>query len=333
MSRETSMAVAQLLRRYGIEAARVRTLSPLGQAVHRITPTRLAHGAAAHAGGELSLRIYPAAEQGLADIQAEIDWLLMLSAAGLHVPRPLVDREGRWLQAWLADPAGPRHAVLLTWVGGRMHDKGLSPQRLRRVGVLTAHLHNSAQALVEAGRIGSTRQAQFWDLRAWAEGRRPPSAHVSPALHTLVQPTAARLIHEIAALPRDARHFGFVHGDLHPWNLVFTRHVAGAFDFSECGWGHHALDLASTLQYLKHPLANNHDHRQQYGRFVGELLEGYAGVRSLPADVQRQIDLYIVARCFGTLEWMLDDWPAPGHRAWGPGFLAGLPKIFEDFLG
>jgi len=55
------------------------------------------------------------------------------------------------------DPASPpRHAVLLTWLGGRMHDRGLTPERLRRVGVLAAQI---GVAAMRAGRALSRRVA------------------------------------------------------------------------------------------------------------------------------------------------------------------------------
>ena len=137
---------------------------------------------------------------------------------------------------------------------------------------------------------------------------------------------------EIGSFPIDESSHGFVHSDLHVWNIVFTGQMAGAIDFSDCGWGHHALDLATTLQYLLHPVANNHDHRAQYAQLHDSLLSGYARVRPLPADVSRQIDTFIVARMIATLEWILDDWPPPDHRAWGPGFLSGCGAIFKGYL-
>ena len=33
-----------------------------------------------------------------------------------------------------------------------------------------------------------------------------------------------------------------------------------------------------------------------------------------------------------TLEWILDDWPAPDHRAWGPGFLLGIEDALRGYL-
>jgi len=170
------------------------------------------------------------------------------------------------------------------------------------------------------------------ELARWAGGAHDATPALAPRLRALARQAAGRLVDELAdAFATDGGR-SFVHGDLHPWNLVFWRDVAGAIDFGDCGWGPVALDFASTLQYLRHPLARNHDHRAQYARLQDALLEGYASVLPLPAGIERQIDLHVVARMFGTLDWILEDWPRPDHRAWGPGFLRGVADVFEAHL-
>ena len=319
-----------LLRRYGVTQARVRIVSRLDCDIYRISPIAFGKGVPA---GDLALRIYPDEKRELAAVEAEVQWLLALAAEAVRVPRPLRDNDGRIVQSWRHRPdAAPRHAVLMTWLAGRMLDKSLNPTRLAQAGELTARLHTSSQALANGGRFTTARLAFGPDLEGWASGQRPVSVHFAQPRHRLATQAAARLVAELSGFPNDERSHGFVHGDLHSWNMVFDGHAAGAIDFSDCGWGHHALDLATTLQFLKHPLANNHDHRAQYAQLHGSLLSGYARVRPLPADVERQIDAYIVARMFGTLEWILDDWPRPDHRAWGPGFLGRCTEVFAHYL-
>ena len=121
-----------------------------------------------------------------------------------------------------------------------------------------------------------------------------------------------------------------LHGDLHPWNLVYARGAAGAIDFSDCGWGWRALDFASTLQWLQHPLAGNHDHRARYAGMRTLLLEGYAELRPLWPDAERQIDAMMQARWLATVEWILDDWPRTDLRPFGPGLLRGVVAILAS---
>ena len=100
-----------------------------------------------------------------------------------------------------------------------------------------------------------------------------------------------------------------MHGDLHLWNLLFHGQQAGAIDFSDAGFGFHAQDLASTLQYLRHPWVGNHGHGARLPAMQAELLEGYARWRPLPHGVEQQIDLCVAIRMINTVEWMLDQWP------------------------
>jgi Ser/Thr protein kinase RdoA (MazF antagonist) len=92
------------------------------------------------------------------------------------------------------------------------------------------------------------------------------------------------------------------------------------------------MDLAATLQYLKWPLAGNHDHRAHYVALHDALFDGLASVQPLADSLPRRVDLLITARLFLTLEWMLDDWPHLHHRAWGPGFLRCQQQALRDWL-
>ena len=314
-------AIDALLRSCGLEARRVRPVAQVYCDIHRISCTH---------GGDVALRIYPAERADLAPIAAEVAWLRAASDDGLHVPRPIADRDGRFVHRWQPDPSRPaRHAVLLAWLGGRIHDRGLTPERLRRVGVMTARLHRVSARLVREGSIATDRLALDCDLHAWAAPARASAlgGQAAPA----AQAAAARVLDELAALPRPADAWGFIHGDLHQWNLLFARDVAGAIDFSDCGWGHHAMELAAPLQFLRHWLLDQQDHRPQSARLQDALLQGYASIGSLPVDIERQIDVHVVARMFMSLDWILDDWPSPSYRPWRAQFVDGCAQAFRAY--
>lgn len=322
---------ATLLERYGLRAARVERVAHLDVDVYRVRP----HAAdqTKRSQGDLAWRVYRGDRQDRGAIADECVWLQTLAEAGVAVPWPITGLDGEAVQR--VDPpldngsSTPRFAVLLTWVPGRFVEKGLRPVHLRRLGTLAAQLHASAEALVVLGSLRSQRLANLPDLEAWARRHVPASPHLKPAVHEAVCRAAAVLRNHIAALPKAPSSYGYLHGDLHLWNVLFQGDHAGAIDFSDCGRGHHALDLACVLQYIRHPLPGRADHGAQHRRLRDALLDGYARVRALPADVERQIDLYIAARMIGTIEWILDDWPRPDHRAWGPPFLDGAATMFE----
>ena len=314
-------AIDALLRSSGLVAERVRPVARVYCDIHRITTAR---------GGDVSLRVYPAERTDATAVEAEVAWLRALADAGLHVPRPIADGDGRFIHRWQPDPAQPpRRAVLLTWLDGRMHDRGLTPERLHRVGVLTAQLHRVSARLVRDGAIATDRRAYDCDLRAWAGEARARA--LGPDAAVAARAAARRLAGDLASLPTSPDAYGFIHGDLHQWNLLFARDVAGAIDFSDCGWGHHAKDLAAPLQFLRHWLTDQHDHRPQAARLQEALLRGYASVASLPADIERQVDTYVVARMFMSLDWILDDWPSPDYRPWREKFVRGCAQAFRAY--
>jgi Ser/Thr protein kinase RdoA (MazF antagonist) len=314
-------AMAALLRSCGLAARRVRRIAQVYCDIQRITPTE---------GGDIALRIYPAERADARPIETEIAWLRALADEGLHVPRPIADAQGRFLHRWQPDPAvPPRHAVLLAWLDGRMHDRGLTPLRLRRVGTLMARLHRSSARLVAAGAITTDRPAYDSDLHAWAGVTR--AGALGREAGAAARAAASRLAEELGKMPTTPDSHGFVHGDLHQWNLLFARDVAGAIDFTDCGWGHLAMDVAAPLQFLRHWLLDQHDHRAQAPRLEEALLRGYSDVAPLPPGIERQLDVYVVARMFMSLDWMLDDWPRPDHRPWRTQFVAGCAQAFRAY--
>jgi Ser/Thr protein kinase RdoA (MazF antagonist) len=191
-------------------------------------------------------------------------------------------------------------------------------------------MHRVAEALMASGRIVGRRPGDGPLLDVWADGQRAPHPALPSAGQRQVEAAARRLRHELASLPRDPSAYGFIHSDLHLWNLLFEGQVAGAIDFSECGRAHHALDLACALQYLKHPVVGNHDQRQNYPRLRDALFEGYAAERSLPPGIEHQVDTYIEVRMINVIEWVLDCWPSVDERPWGRALLQRAGEFFTD---
>lgn len=275
---------------------------------------------------DLALRLYTGGDEQASALDDEIDWLRALAEQGLHVPRPVPAVDGRWRVSM--GPSGA-HAIVLHWLPGRMRWASLRPLHLRRVGVFIAQLHQSAWQRQRRGLITSLRRAYGPDLPALAAGSARLRAWGTPACQWAVQRAATALHAELAAWPRDDGHWGWIHGDLHPWNLLFDGGRAGAIDFSDAGWAPLAQDLAAVLQFLRQPIAGPVDHRAHLPALEGSLFEGYASVRPLPPGLQRQAGLLHGLRVLNTLQWMLDAWSGPDERPWGPAFLAGLPAALK----
>ena len=269
--------------------------------------------------GDKALRIYPPGTEQHS-IAAEMSWLQALQAqARVCVPRPIAARDGSVIQALhSAAVAEPSYAVVVSWVEGRFFDRGLTALRLSRLGAAVATLHDVSQALGHAGRIHTRREAVDLDAARWQALRPNANNRLREDDLRLIRQSVQHLAPRLAALPRTASNFGLVHADLHPWNYLFAAGSVGIIDFSDCGLGHHADDIAKALFYLRHPWVRNHDHRPAYPALEAAFLGGYASVRPLPDGLAQAMPLFTAAKVISLLAWVLLDWPHVEQRAWGP---------------
>lgn len=269
-----------------------------------------------------ALRVWPGAVGDWASIDTRITWLDHLAADGLTVPAPLRDRTGQVLMQGV-DASGAYAGMLSCWVPGRILFAALRPVHLHRIGRVLARLHASAERLAARGEVRCDR-TQGLPLADWAAGHLPASPSCPLRLRAAVVRACAQLQARVALWPRDPRHWGYLHGDLHPWNLLHHRGQVGVIDFGDSGWGWWAQDFASVLQWLQQPLPGWHDHRARYPALRDALFEGYASLRTLPPGTLTWLDELLMLRRLGTLQWMVEDWPRADHRPWGPAFLEDL---------
>lgn len=193
---------------------------------------------------------------------------------------------------------------------------GLRATRVRLVAQLDCEIHRIALARPHG-----------------LAGQRVADPRLPATTHAVLAAAARWLLALRKGWCQDPRNHGWVHGDLHLWNLLFHGRQAGAIDFSDAGFGLHAQDLASCLQYLRHPWVGNHDHGTRLAVMQAQLLEGYARWRPLPPGVQGQIDVCVAIRMVNTVEWMLDQWPRLDWRPWGPGFLQRVAASLARWTG
>ncbi len=319
--------IDRLLAAWALGGARWRRVAHLGCEVYRISGS----GQRAGRHHDRALRIVPLAAGGIAAIETELRWLAAMADAGLHVPQPLPDRQGRLFSVEEA-AGGPTRAVLmLQWLPGRVLECGLRDVHLRRLGRFIGRMHACTRDPAVSALITTDRRACVPDLAAWAEGRIPIAHRLPPRLRRTIGQAAATLDTQLRDAARHAGNWGFLHGDLHLWNVLQHGDQAGAIDFSECGFGHHALDAAAALQYLQHPLPGRPISAAPYRHLRNALLEAYAEERTVPPGFEAQIDLYIAVRMISTIEWIFDDWPTPDHRPWGPAFVGSAQAALAAF--
>ena len=87
-----------------------------------------------------------------AETGAETAWLAALRSAGITVPEPVPDRQGRLLST-LAAPGvdGERVVVVFRWLPGSLLERHLTPANVAKYGRLAAQLHTHAAGYCPPG--------------------------------------------------------------------------------------------------------------------------------------------------------------------------------------
>ena len=295
---------------YGIHDARLSLLRHEQNTTFRVD----AHG------GPYVLRINRPVVHTPETIGSEMAWLRALRRdTDLGVPEPVPARDGS-LAVVARDPGVPEPhvCVLLRWLDGRFVDRGLTPAHLRRVGTLTARLHEygaswsppsgflrpRVDTLTDTGKVASMAPSAS-DARHGVHPSRQDSDPGVALVEALVSIADAALFAEaleiVQATMRQLEEtgaFGVIHGDLHYENFLFHHSEARAIDFDDCGWGFHLYDLAVTLWELAG--------RPRYDELREALLEGYAQVRPLPNDHATHLDALFILRRLQFLLWVLE---------------------------
>lgn len=237
--------------------------------------------------GTYTARRFCTSDQQLSSLSSELVWLDALSAHAVPVPRPVRLRDGTLAPVMETDVDGLAVAMwtLLEWVEGAPLGRLPTPDEARKVGKLTATMHNVA--------------------RHWA----PPEKFMRPRYDTTLFRTAAdtlfanlgnALAHSDLALLEDAivrscavldqlwsegRDIGVIHADLHDGNVLWSEDAPQpwAIDFGRCGTAPLALDVAMAQHYLTPELAE-------------DLLDGYlAAMLAPPLDASSLASLRYLA--------------------------------------
>lgn len=257
-------------------------------------------------GVSYAVRLHRAGYRTDAEIRTELAYLKALVERGMSVPEIvpavngelvcLVDAEDgetfyldvqKWLEA--SSPLGD-------CVEGIAGTCALEPDAFRRLGVLTAQLHQHTSGI---GRTpGFERSA--WDMHGLA-GDTPlwgnPLAveELSPDEAALLTGAMTKLKGELDALGTSPDRYGVIHADLTPENVLVQDGRLVMIDFDDFGEGWHLFDLATALFFfVPHP---------RYEDYRRALLEGYRSARPVPDSFFAAWDALLLARGTTYLGW------------------------------
>jgi len=261
------------------------------------------------------LRIHRPPLRTAQTVSSELRWLQALAeGTSLAIPQPVPTADGALLvQASGPGLTGSRICVLFRWLPGRFLEVGLTPQHLRQVGRLAAHLQEHARAWSAPSDFRRPRLGLITEgVRAGEaagvlerQAREEPTLIADPdracvELETVVGPQGVRPVRELldrvlshrAALGTGPAVYGLQHGDLHQENYLFHHGTIGVIDFDDCGFGWYIDDLAVTASEIQG--------RPDTAELLDALIDGYGAPVDRPA-----LELHIAFRYLQIAVWKL----------------------------
>ncbi|CAN5646080.1 phosphotransferase enzyme family protein [soil metagenome] len=223
------------------------------------------------AGRDHVLRFNHASERTRDTIQAEIDYVNYLAAAGITVAKPIRSLAGHHVES-SSTAHGLFHVVAFEALPGELLEfDTLTPEQFMRWGQALGKLHQAAQSYTHAGRP------------TWADHVTMVAETLSADEHAAHQ-ALAEVDEQLKQCPIKPQNFGLIHYDFELDNLVWQAEQPGLIDFDDSAWYWFAADIAFALRDLFGDSAAKVD--LQHPTFK-QFIEGYRSVR--PID-QAELD-------------------------------------------
>lgn len=266
------------------------------------------------------LRIHRPGYQSKAMIQSELDWLSALrESTSVVVPEPVVGHDSSYIQTvCVKGVPEARHCVLFTWIHGSfVQDRG-NPSYFRKIGHLTAELHEHVQCWEKPKHFVRHRLDADGLLSAkgiWGDPSRAPglSEHERSILKEAIR-CITSILDDWGTAPE---RFGLVHGDLHRGNVLLQKGKACVIDFDDSSFCWFVYDATVSLFFLWGS--------EQYDEALAAWLEGYRSLRTFTDEDVAMIPVFYVVRKLGLLAWL-------GMRDDNPKLQKILKKVRSSFV-
>ncbi|WP_242909828.1 phosphotransferase [Actinomadura terrae] len=202
-------------------------------------------------GDDLAVRLPWATGSADALLRKEHTWLPVL-APHLPLPVPVPQRLGE------PSPRFPRPWIVTTWVPGTPADRAPATRGAAAADALAAFLTALHRPAPDHAPAGRGRGGPLSGAAAWFAGQLATAT----GLGLVPDPAAARAVFEdAAAAPEPAGPPVWLHGDLHPANVLTTGGtISGVVDFGDLFAGDPAFDLAAAWILLPDPDAIDRFH-------------------------------------------------------------------------
>ena len=256
---------------YGMRAARIRLISASMRDVYLVTAGE----------GRYALFLYRHNQRTPEEIAAEWEFVDFLDAGGIAVA-PAVRQTSGDLLLRLPAPEGERYAVLSAFVDGEHLRQKYSAGAVLRYGRAIARIHVRADTMP---RSLPRPPNDFHCVVGQSVAAFGSIATHRPADVAFLRDAADLLRLRVDALPKNAPHYGMIHGDVIRANAqVSSDNTVTVLDFDLCGPGWRAYDVASYLA-----VAGTAEAQQAF-------LSGYQEIRPLDEAEIGWLPLFEAAR-------------------------------------
>lgn len=232
------------------------------------------------------LKIYRQGRRQELDVGEEVRLLNHLAEDGISVARPVIRKDGQYVNKLIA-PEGERYSVLFQAVSGGLGHGGNS-DRIRAFGKMVGRMHASLDSFKLPYRRIILNMEHLIDenmksIRAFMEHR--------PNDFSLIE----RIAQDCRSLSllnnKRAPVYGVCHGDLHGGDVSYDQHNNPTlFDFDNSGCGWRAIDIGVFLASVDWmDMSPETEERRQ--RQLNTFLDGYSCIRNLSGDELKAVQI------------------------------------------
>ena len=305
--------VTAALALWGMEGASARLIAERENSVWKV----------GHEGRAYALRFHRPGYRTPAELQSELQWMAMLAAGGVSVPRPVPLRAGGF-----TGHLGEQALSILTWMdgvpigeAGALFDTSDPHALAVKVGREMARMHD----LTDAWKLPEGFTRPDW-RRAGLLGEDPlwgrfwEHPHLTLAQRDLLLDARAKADARLRATEGGLDQ-GLIHADLLCENVMLDAGRPVFIDFDDSAFGYRDFELAT---FLKKSM-----HQPYYGDMRAGLLEGYSVRRAVDGDA---LDFALLLRALTYPGWIITRLDEPGGRERSARQLAQALELAAKFV-
>lgn len=236
-------------------------------------------------------------------LSSELLWIeALLTEAGIRAPRPVPAQDRAPVQRLRDGQGRDWMAVAFEHVAGDILEDQMegghdTAAHFAEIGSITARLHAHARRW----RAPEGFRRFSWDLddlvgsaARWGHWARAP---LSPRQEKVLRAAEGSARDTLTGLgvDRSPRHFGLIHADLRPSNLMVRDGQLTVIDFDDCGYGYYLYDFAAALTF--------YEHRPEAVDLAAAWADGYQHVAPLSPDDLRAACALSMLRRLTILGW------------------------------